>query len=67
MGLLTVGVGLSVTLWPAFGTLFYLLVCLVQPPYKGVFSSYYFILFVVFDCSLLDASSFLKRKEGKWI
>ena len=35
MGLLTVGVGVSLTLLPAFGTLFLLLGCFIQPYFEG--------------------------------
>jgi hypothetical protein len=48
------------TLWPAPGTLFLLLGCLVQPRYEGLFFCLIVSCFVMFSCCLLEACFFLK-------
>ena len=55
---------MSLTLLPALGTLFLLLACLVQPKY-GLLPCL-IVSLVLFDCHLLEACHFLKRKwRGK--
>lgn len=59
MGLLTVGVGVSLILLPALGILFLLLVCLVQSPYGGFFLV---LLYLVLLCLVVVS----KRPAPFW-
>lgn len=64
VGLSTVGADKSLTLLPALRTHILLLDCLVQVPYEG-FCLNTVSYFVVFDCSVLEACSFLNGNV-KW-
>lgn len=66
VGILTVGECVSLTLLSALETLFLLLNCLVQLPYKSrviLFALLY--CFVLSSCCLLEACSFLKRRQKR--
>jgi hypothetical protein len=54
--------GVYLILLPGLETLFLLLGCLVQPRVRA-FTLPYCICFVLFGCPLLEACSFLKRKQ----
>lgn len=59
-GLLTAGLGVSLTLLPALGTLFLLLGCLVQTLYDGI---RLVLLHVLFAVVFSRPAFFLKRKQ----
>ena len=54
------GVGLSLTLLPAFGTLFLLVDSLIQPSYEGRY-----LVFLQFDVTCLISLGKLHSSEGK--
>ena len=61
VGVLTVGVDVSLTLLPALSLLS---VCLVQPQCKGFHLVLLCLVFVLFDCHLLKACFSLRRKQS---
>ena len=62
--LLTVGVGVSLTILPGLGTMFLLLGCFVQPQDEG-FCLVLCLVLLGFGCCLLEAWYFLKRKQRR--
>lgn len=65
MGLLTVGVGVSLTPLPPLGTLFFQLVCLVQLRCEDFLSSLPGFCIVIFgSCFLEDCSFLMQRRSG---
>jgi hypothetical protein len=59
VGLLTVGVGVFLTLLPALGMPFLLLHCLVQPQHEDFLPCFTVFCFSLFGCHLLEACYFL--------
>lgn len=64
---LTVGAGVSLTLWPALTPPFLLLGCLVQPRQEAFVLSYYILFCPVWPSSLGDLLLSKEEMEMEWI